>query len=202
MTTTKVLERHLHIGSDFFSEEELKSFNFKSLGKNVKIKKNVGMYFVENIIIKDNVRIDDNAVIVASNNSTTIGNYVHIASNCYIAASEGLEMEDFSGLAPGVTIFTGSDDYSGDKLTNPTVDRKYTGGKSGKVTLGRHVIIGSNSVILPGVHIGEGSSVGALSLVTKNLEPWGVFFGTPVKKLKARSKKLLELEKDFLKNHE
>jgi len=190
----------MHVGSDFYSDDELKSFKFKSLGKNVKIKKNVAIYFVENITIKDNVRIDDNTVIVASNNSTTIGNYVHIASNCYIAASEGLKMEDFSGLAPGVNIFTGSDDYSGKKLTNPTVDRKYIGGKSGEVVLGRHVIIGSNSVILPGVHIGEGSSVGALSLVTKSLESWGSYFGTPAKKIKTRSKKLLDLEKEFLKN--
>lgn len=191
----------MHIGSNFYSDDELKSFKFKSLGKNVKIKKNVAIYFVENITIKDNVRIDDNTVIVASNNSTTIGNYVHIASNCYIAASEGLTMEDFSGLAPGVNIFTGSDDYSGKKLTNPTVDRKYIGGKSGEVVLGRHVIIGSNSVILPGVHIGEGSSVGALSLVTKSLESWGIYFGAPVKKIKSRSHKLLELEKEFLKNN-
>ena len=191
----------MHIGSNFYSDDELKSFKFKSLGKNVKIKKNVAIYFVENITIKDNVRIDDNTVIVASNNSTTIGNYVHIASNCYIAASEGLKMEDFSGLAPGVNIFTGSDDYSGKKLTNPTVDRKYIGGKSGEGVLGRHVIIGSNSVILPGVHIGEGSSVGALSLVTKSLESWGVYFGAPVKKIKSRSQKLLELEKEFLKNN-
>jgi acetyltransferase-like isoleucine patch superfamily enzyme len=192
----------MHKGSVFYSANELKSFKFRSLGKNVKIKKNVAIYFTENIIIKNNVRIDDNTVIVASKNTTIIGNYVHIASNCYIAASEGFEMKDFSGLAPGVNIFTGSDDYSGKKLTNPTIDRKYTGGNAGEVILDRHVIIGSNTVILPGVHIGEGSSVGALSLVTKSLKSWGVYFGNPVKKLKSRSKNLLELEREFLKNNE
>ncbi|MDC0120692.1 acyltransferase [Amylibacter sp.] len=192
----------MHIGSEFFSDDELKSFNFKSVGKNVKIKKNVGIYFVENVTIGNNVRIDDNTVIVASNKPVILGNYVHIASNCYIAASNGLDMEDFSGLAPGVSIFTGSDDYSGSKLTNPTVDQKYIGGKSGKVTLGRHVIIGAHSVILPRVQVGEGSSVGALSLVTKSLDPWGIFFGSPVKRLKARSKKLLKLEKDFLEEQD
>jgi galactoside O-acetyltransferase len=190
----------MHVGSDFYSDDELKSFKFKSLGKNVKIKKNASIYFVENITIKDNVRIDDYTVIVASNKPITIGNYVQIASNCYIAGSDGLEMEDFSGLAPGVNVFTGSDDYSGNKLTNSTVERKFTGGRAGKIIIGRHVIIGSNSVILPGVHIGEGSSVGSLSLVNKSLKPWGVYFGSPVKKIKARSKKLLDLEKEFLKN--
>ena len=190
----------MHLGSEFYTDEEIKLFNFKSIGENVKIKKNVAMYFIENITIRSNVRIDDNSIIVASDKPITIGNYVHIASNCYIAGSEGLEMEDFSGLAPGVNIFTGSDDYSGNKLTNPTVDRQFTGGVSGKVTIGRHVIIGTNSVILPGVDIGEGSSVGAMSLVTKSLKPWGIYFGTPVKKLKDRSKKLLLLEKEFLNN--
>ena len=83
-------------------------------------------------------------------------------------------------------------------MTNPTVPRKYLGGVKGNVTLERHVIIGSGSVILPKILIGEGSSVGALSLVTKNLEPWGVYFGVPVKRLTNRSKKLLELEKEML----
>ena len=188
----------MHMGSRYYSEEELKAFKFKHVGKNVKIKKNVGIFFTENVSIGDNVRIDDNAVILASGEQTVIGSYVHIAVNCCIAASSGFEMGDFSGLAPGVMIFTGSDDYSGNKLTNPTVARKYIGGASGKVTLGRHVIVGAGSIILPKVEIGEGASVGALSLVTKSLDPWCVYFGIPVKRLKSRSRKLLELEKDFL----
>ena len=66
------------------------------------------------------------------------------------------------------------------------------------VFLGRHVIIGSGSVILPGCTIGEGSSVGALSLVTKNLDSWGVYVGAPARLAKARSKKLLDLEKRLM----
>ncbi len=188
----------MHLGTEFYSEQELLEFGFKRIGTNVKIKKNVSIFFTENISIGNNVRIDDNVIIVASGSETLIGSYIHIAANCYLAASDGLVMEDFSGLAPGVNIFTGSDDYGGGKLTNPTVDREYIGGKSGTVKLGRHGINGSNSVILPNVEIGEGSSVGALSLVTKNLESWGVYFGSPARRLKSRSKALLSLEKDFL----
>lgn len=188
----------MHMGARYYSEEELHNFGFKSIGKNVQIKKNVGIFFTENVSIGDNVRIDDNVVIIAGGEETKIGNYVHIAVNCCIAASSGFEMCDFSGLAPGVMIFTGSDDYSGNKLTNSTVARKYIGGDSGKVTLGRHVIIGAGSVILPNVEVGEGASVGALSLVIKSLEPWNVYFGNPAKRLKSRSKRLLDLEKKFL----
>jgi galactoside O-acetyltransferase len=47
-----------------------------------------------------------------------------------------------------------------------------------------------NSVV-----IGEGTSVGALSFVNKNLDTWSVYAGIPVKKIKNRLKKVLELEK-------
>lgn len=190
----------MHIGTLFYSVKELKQFKFRSIGKNVLIKKNVGMFFIENISIGNNVRIDDNVIIVASKkgSSVKIGNNVHIASNCYLAGSHGIEMMDFTTLAPGVLIFSGSDDYSGKKLTNPTVGKPYTGGKSGKVILCKHVIIGANSVVLPNVKIKEGSSVGALSLVNKDLNSWGIYFGIPVKKIKSRYKNILKLEKKFL----
>lgn len=193
----------MHIGQSFYSKEELKKIKFASIGENVLIKKNACLYFTENINIGSNVRIDDNVIIVASNknNPVKIGNYVHIASNCYLAGSCGIKLMDFSTLAPGVLIFSGSDDYSGSKLTNPIIDKKYVGGKSGEVILSKHVIIGANSVILPNVKIEEGSSVGALSLVTKSLNSWGVYCGVPVKKLKNRSKELLNLEKKFLKDN-
>jgi galactoside O-acetyltransferase len=191
----------MHIGIPFYSEKELKKFKFRSIGKNVLIKKNVSLYFIENISIGNNVRIDDNVIIVASSKEkpVKIGNYVHIAANCYIAGSGGFEMMDFSGLAPGVLIFSGSDDYSGKKLTNPTVGKPYTGSKSGEVILGKHVIIGASSVILPNVKIEKGSSVGALSLVNKNISSWGVYFGIPAKKIKSRYKDILKLEEKFLK---
>ena len=191
----------MHIGSLFYTQKELKKFKFLSLGKNVLIKKNAGLYFTENISIGSNVRIDDNVIIVASNKKSPveIGNYVHIAANCYLAGSDGIEMMDFSGISPGVLIFSGADDYGGNKLTNPTVEKKYTGGPSGKVKLCKHVIIGANSVVLPKVTINEGSSVGALSLVNKNCDSWGVYAGTPAKKIKNRSKNILTLEKKFLK---
>ena len=105
----------MHVGEEFYKEEDLNGFGFKSLGKNVKIKKNVGLYFTENISIGDNVRIDDFTIIVASKEPVVLGNNVNIASQCYIAGSEGFIMKDFSTFAPQVKIFTGSDDYLGYK---------------------------------------------------------------------------------------
>ena len=105
---------------------------------------------------------------------------------------------DFSGLSQGVKIYSQTDDYSGKYLTNPTVLEKYTGVTKGKVAIGKHVMIGSGSVVLPAVTIGEDSSIDAQSLVTKDIDTWGVFFGAPVRRLKNRSRNFLELEKEIL----
>lgn len=123
-----------------------------------------------------------------------IGSHVHIAGWCYLSAGEGIRMDDFSGLSQGVRVYSMTDDYSGHHLTNPTVPAKFTGVTRGPVHISRHVVVGSGTVILPNVTIGEGSAVGALSLVTKSLDSWGVYFGCPAKRLRRRSQKLLELE--------
>lgn len=188
----------MHLGSTFYTDDEIRSIPFRHIGKNVKIKRTAALYFVENISIDDNSRIDDFSIIVASREHVDIGKHVHIAAHCYISGSDGFRMEDFSGLAPSVNIFTSSDDYTGKKMTNPTLPRDLTGGPSGRVVLGRHVIIGCGTVILPNVTIGEGSSVGSQSLVTKTLEPWTIYAGIPVKKIRNRDKALLELEKEYL----
>ena len=188
----------MHLGERFYDESELSGFGFKAIGENVKIKRNVGIFFTENVSIGDNVRIDDFTIIVASREPVVLGSNVNMAARCYIAGSEGFVMEDFSTFAPNVMVFSGSDDYSGKKLTGATVPKEYTGGKHGKVTIGRHVIVGSGSVVLPDVTLHEGAAVGALSLVNQDLDAWGVYAGIPARLLKPRSKDLLELEREYV----
>lgn len=183
--------------SGYFTEHELTGVGFKSIGSNVQIARNATIVGPENIELGDNVRIDPYCSIIAIHGWAKIGSFVHIAGYCYVSANEGVSLGDFSGISQGVKIYTRSDDYTGEYLTNPTVPEKYTGVIGGSVTLGKHVIIGSGSVILPKVCIGEGSSVGALSLVTKSLDAWGIYAGSPAKRLKSRSKRLLELEAEL-----
>jgi acetyltransferase-like isoleucine patch superfamily enzyme len=182
----------------YYSEIDLKDAGFKSLGRNVRIARNCVIIGLENIEIGDNVRIDCFCSLIAEGSGwLSIGSFVHVGGGSHLSAGAGIRMDDFSGVSQGVRIYSKSDDYTGKHLTNPTVPTKYTGVTHGTVSLGRHVIVGSGSVILPNVSIGEGSSVGALTLVVKSLDPWGVYSGTPARKLKSRSKELLELEKQF-----
>ena len=86
---------------------------------------------------------------------------------------------------------------SGSALTNPTVPAKYTNVVHADVSIGRHVIIGAGSVVLPGSTLEEGVAVGALSLVSKRCAAFGIYSGVPVRRIKERKKDLLELEKAF-----
>lgn len=179
-----------------YTASELLEFGFKSIGTNILISKDAKIYSPGKISLGDNIRIDDFCILSGEIN---IKNNVHLAPGVQLAAGAGeITLEEFSGIAFNTVITASSDDYSGESLTGPTVPGKFKKNKSvGKVVVGRHVIIGTACVILPNVVIGEGSAVGALSLVTKNLNPWGIYIGVPAKKIKSRKKNLLELEKKY-----
>ena len=180
----------------YYSEEELHNIGFKSLGRSVRISDKAAIYDAHRIEIGDNSRIDDFCVI---SGKVFIGRNVHIAVFCSVAGGEkGVILEDFSGLAYGCHVFTQSDDYTGRALTNPTVPDKYKREMKKGIVIGKHSIVGTNSIIFPGVNLAEGTSVGGLSMVTKSTEEWSVYFGNPAKKIKNRKKDLLELEKEYL----
>ena len=106
-----------------------------------------------------------------------------------------LELHDFTALSAGTNLFTSSDDYSGNYMTNPTIPSELTNPLNGKVVINKYVNVGSNTVIMPNLSIGEGSVVGALSFVNKSLKPWGIYFGTPVKRIGERKRNVIELSK-------
>jgi galactoside O-acetyltransferase len=148
----------------------------------------------ERIGIGDSVVIDDFVFLMGGARSR-IGSFVHIASFTSVTGGGEFVMEDFSGLSGGIRVYTGNEDYSGGCLTNPAVPPPYRVPIRSFVRIQKHAIIGANSVILPGVTIGEGAVIGANSLVTKDCDPWTVCFGTPARPRKSRPKEtILELE--------
>ncbi|PLY41599.1 galactoside O-acetyltransferase [Janthinobacterium sp. ROICE36] len=179
----------------YYTEDDLRRAGFRAVGNNVRVAKNCVIVGIENISLGNNVRIDGYSTLVAADGGhIRIGSHVHIGGYGFLSGAAGITLEDFSGLSQGVRLYSKTDDYSGASLTNPTVPEEFTNCKSGPVHLGRHVIIGSGSVVLPDVTIGEGTAVGALSLVTKSLESWGLYTGTPAKRLKNRARGLLVAE--------
>ena len=143
----------------YLSPEQLASLGFKSLGKNVLISSKASIYDADRIEIGDNSRIDDFCVV---SGKVAIGRNVHIAVFCNIAGgSEGVTIGDFAGIAYGSHVFSQSDDYTGLALTGPTVPAIYKRETKAAIHIGRHCIVGTNSLIFPGVHLGEGMFCGS-----------------------------------------
>ena len=185
--------------STYYTEIELKDFGFKSIGTNVRISRDARIYGQENISIGNHVRIDDFTVLSAVNGYINLGNFIFIARNCHLSGYLGITMHDFSSMAANTIIYSASDDYGGDYLTAQAIPQKYTAHIGGPVSIGKHVIIGSSCNVFGPSEIGEGCSIGSMTLVQNVLEPWGIYVGIPCKRLKERKKGLLKLEKQFLK---
>ena len=183
----------------YYKTEELKNFGFLSIGNDVQIAKTCNIVGIENISIGNNVRIDAFTTIVSSKKEKIIiGSNIHIGAYCYLSGNYGIEIHDFSNLSQAVKLYTNSDDFSGNSMTNSTIPDKYKKIYFGKIILKKHVIIGSSSLVMPNVTLEEGVAVGALSFVNKSLKEWKIYIGCPVKILKERSRKIIELENELV----
>lgn len=183
--------------TSFYDRDELFEIGFRSIGQNVLISRKASFYNPEVISIGNRVRIDDFCII---SGKVSIGSNVHIAPySALFGAEKGIEIADFANVSSRVCIYAISDDYSGLSLTNPMIPDRFKHLEQREVIIEKHVIIGTGSTVLPGITIGEGAAIGAMSLVKNNVEGWSVYAGIPVKKIGIRQKKLLELEQDYLK---
>ena len=180
------------------SREDVERMGFGRVGEGVQISEHATFYNRAKIYLGNNVRIDDFCVLSAGAGGIYIGDYVHIAVYASLIGGGRITLSDFSNISSRNSIYSSNDDYSGETLTNPTVPNRYKNVRRADVFLGRHVIVGSGCVILPGVTLEDGVAIGALSLVTKNCEAFGVYAGNPLRRIKDRKRDLLELEQRFL----
>ena len=181
----------------WLSNQEIEAMEFAFVGKNVKISNKASFYNCSKIKIGDNSRIDDFCVLSAGDRGIEIGRNVHIAVYCSLIGVGKIVLGNFSGLSSRVSIYSSNDDYSGKSMTNPTVPQQFTNVRHADVLLESHVIIGSGSIVLPGVVLEQGVAVGALSLVKKNCQSFGVYVGNPAKRVMERKKDLLRLEEEL-----
>lgn len=182
------------------TREQIEDMGFAHVGNNVRLSDRASYYNCANIVIGDNVRIDDFCVLSAGRGGIEVGSYIHVAVYSSMIGAGKISLQDFSNISSRVAIYSSNDDYSGASMTNPMVPEAFTNVIHADVTIGRHVIIGAGSVILPGVVLEEGVAVGALSLVGKRCEAFGIYSGVPAKRIKERKRGLLQLERELLEN--
>jgi acetyltransferase-like isoleucine patch superfamily enzyme len=178
----------------FYSEEELKSLGLLRFGDGVRLSRKASIYNPGSISIGSHVRIDDFCVLSAGEGGIDIGDYVHVAVFCSLIGAAKIKVGDFANLSSRVSIYSSNDDYTGEYMSNPMVPSRFTGVTNADVIVYKHTIIGSGSVVLPGVILEEGVIIGSLSLVKDRCRAFGIYVGTPARRIGERKRHLLELE--------
>ena len=178
----------------------------KHMGENVQIGKGVKFVNPEYISLGDNVRICDDVTLIArGEGGITLGNGVWLNERVYLdteSADTGyIKIEDKVYIGTGTTLFGHKGLEIGDNVLlaqnitltpyshifdDPERNIITQGGHSEKVTIGRDSYIGMGVDIMYSGNIGEGSVVGAGSVVVKSIPPYSVAVGNPAKVIKKR----------------
>ena len=106
--------------------------------------------------------------MVQNKNGLKLGYKTDIGAFTYINAKNGVIVEDFVQIGSHCSLYSIS-----------TIDNK-----GGKITLKKNCKIGSHSLIMPGVTIGENAVIGAFSFVNKDVPDNVVAAGVPIKIIK------------------
>ena len=122
-----------------------------------------------------------------------LGDFFHIGPNCSITGGKDTHFTagSFGGIAAGVNIFCGTDNFVDDICTVlPEICEGIRQQIKGDTFFGDYVTIGSGTVIMPNNNIPEGVTIGAMSFVPYafQFKPWSVYFGNPLKFYTKRNK--------------
>jgi acetyltransferase-like isoleucine patch superfamily enzyme len=158
----------------------------KSCGRQVKVYKGCRLLPPDKIAIGDFSQIDEGVFIFAGD-GVSIGKRVHIAFGASISGGGSCVIHDFAGIGAGSRLITGTDLLERG-LTNPTVPQHLRAVRRAKIEIHAHALIFTNSLVLPGVSIGEGAVVSAGSIVHQDLKPWTMYGGNPLVQIGVRSR--------------
>ena len=159
--------------------------HYRLAGSNVTVYKFAVILAPENVTLGSDIIIDD-FVFIGAHQRLILGNRVHISSHSSITGGGRVLLSDFSGMGSGARLVSGTDDFTEGRLNGCAIPPEFRQTHRGTIILEPHAIIGTNAVVLPDVIIGEGATVGAGSVVTHSLEPWGVYAGSPARRIKTR----------------
>jgi galactoside O-acetyltransferase len=171
----------------FLSQEEIQNLGFKNVGQDCLIESRALILGANGISLGNNVRIDSFAVLSSQGNEIVIGDDVHMALASSVFGGGGVELKTGSGLAPNVSIVSTTEDYVWGGLSSPTIPEELRGKTTDSISLGEHVIVGTNSVVLPGSRLGFGAAVGALTLVKGVVQEFEIVAGNPMRVLGKRN---------------
>lgn len=140
-----------------------------SISRNVKLEKNVTLAYgchIQADAIGKHTYINKYSLI--DKNTKSIGRFCSIAYNVKI------------GLAGHPTNWISTHTFGYEKKYGfISQNRSFDEMVPERCVIGNDVWIGANAIILAGVKVGDGAIIGANSLVTKDVEPYSIVFGSP-----------------------
>lgn len=105
----------------------------------------------------------------------TIGNHVFLNSGCKFQDQGGITIDDGVLIGHNVVLAT---------LNHCMLPEQRANLEPAPIHIGKHVWIGANATVLPGVTIGDGAVIAAGAVVTKDVPANTVVGGIPAKKIK------------------
>lgn len=163
--------------------DQLKGIPFKYLGENVMISDKCSIYNPERISIFRNTRIDDFCILSAGDGGIIIEQNVHLGCYCSLIGKGIIGIGGYTELSGRTSIYSSTNDFDAAFYFDET-DSSRMNILSDDVLIHNNVVIGSGSVILPGVIIEEFSRVGAMSLVKDHISTSELWAGVPAKKIR------------------
>lgn len=181
---------------EFIGRAELEALGVTCGGDDLRVHTSVVLIAPERLRLGNHVRIDPFTLLSATG-GVSLGSHVHIGAHCTLIGGGGIEVDDFAGISHGARLFSASDDFGGTALTGPTVPDEFRNVECAPIQIGGHAVIGSGAVLLPGIKLGEGAIIGALSLARINVPAWEIWAGVPARYLRDRARELLKFEPEI-----
>lgn len=177
------MNTHLE-GIEFMGKNLISKLRF--CGEGVRLYPLCKMIRAENAELDNNCQIFDN-VFIDAGKRLRVGKYTTLTWGVLIEGGAETYLGDRVFLGPSTKLLTSTYKIQGfytvEHLPEGCQETEY-----GNITIKDDAYLGANCTVMPGITIGEGAVVGSNSLVTKDLEPWGIYVGTPCKKIGEREK--------------
>lgn len=155
-------------------------------GNNVRIWTLAKILNPEYAVLGDECRILDFAFIDARE-SFVLGKHSIVCWHCVIEGHSHITIGNRCFIGPGSKLLGSTYMFNG-FYTNEHLPEGTHGTLYGDIVIKDDAYLGANCVVMPGVTIGEGAVVGSNAFVNRDLDPWGIYVGSPARKVGEREK--------------
>lgn len=164
--------------------ENVKKF-LKYCGEGIRLMPLAKIAKPEVVELDDYCRLRD-FVFIWGGQGVKIGRYTDIQPHVVVWGGGKLTVGDRVSIGPGSVLLTAVYSHAEGLKMVDGLDEGAAIALYGQLIIENDVYIGANCTLMPDITIGEGAVLGAGSFINKNAEPWGIYAGSPAKRIGTR----------------